>query len=793
MFSTSTHANLASRGFFLNSKMVFAYILGQKRPSKLPTGLRILLNFPRLDTAGPSKYLSKASRTRLSFPRSYRCFSQSSSSNSQNEAHLAIEKQLLQEKFGYSSFRHEQEGAIEALLRDKNALVVFPTGAGKSLCYQIPAIAFPELDKADGSRLPQEAGITIVVSPLNSLIKDQVDTLKRKGIAAENIDSTRSAQEIRQIYASMAKSELQLVYCGPERLASQEFFDSLSRVPGGIRLVAVDEAHCVSEWGHSFRPDYLKVARFVDEIKADRVICLTATATPRVAEDICHNFKINPSNVFKTSPYRSNLELHAKRIIYRSASSYENIDDLDPDELFADYMDRSTYNVVRTNRARKLKELCQFLDTHPGPTIIFVALRRKAEKLAELLKAMSYNAEAYHAGLGTSLKQQTQDNFMASKNQIICSTIAFGMGIDKPDIRNVVHWELASTVEEYSQQIGRAGRDGKKSHCMFFLSPDSFYWREMFSRWNTPSRHSVQNLISDIFSSAQNVRIGGIYKSNQFRQANRYDIRPVSLSIIYAMLEMKYGLFRATNPEYTSFKFTFTPLTGYGLDLKMDPSLEARAILTGTHKHKKWLRIDAAAMAEVHDVEMWDIVQKLLSLHYNGSIRLRTNNVRERYILLKEIPGDTMDPDKNKVADEIYAYFLGQEKKALGQNRDVIDLVTGGKCFALALAEHFGMGLPDGKTKCGHCTHCLTGERVQEPPREIAETTPDSIKEVLAATDIRDDPRFLARLGFGILTPRMGAEGLADHRVFGSLRDHSFEVSNKLADVAATILRGGGF
>ena len=260
----------------------------------------------------------------------------------ENADHLALANRILKENFGFQSFRHEQSKAIQAVLGRKNALVVFPTGAGKSLCYQIPALAFPELDKSDGSRTPAEAGLTIVVSPLIALMKDQVDALQKRGIAADSLDSTKTWEQSRVIYEKIRQSELRLLYCAPERLNNEGFVISIRDVPGGIRLLAVDEAHCVSEVRTAARHSngeeeltlvtvgsfiqtrlpqgYLllflallpmlpsnssdPVARFAEEIKAERVICLTATATPKVADDICKAFNIGQSCVFRTAPYR---------------------------------------------------------------------------------------------------------------------------------------------------------------------------------------------------------------------------------------------------------------------------------------------------------------------------------------------------------------------------------------------------------------------------------------------------------------------------------------------------------
>ncbi|KAK3356465.1 P-loop containing nucleoside triphosphate hydrolase protein [Lasiosphaeria hispida] len=682
------------------------------------------------------------------------------SENAQDELdeayHQALAERLLNDKFGYATFRHEQAGAIQRVLRGQNTLVVFPTGAGKSLCYQIPAIAFPELDKADGTREPDVAGVTIVVSPLIALMKDQVDALRKRGISADSIDSTKSWDQLQIIYGSLRRSQLRILYCAPERLNNEGFIETMKYVPGGIRLLAVDEAHCVSEWGHSFRPDYLKVARFVDEIKAERVICLTATATPRVTEDICKAFKIEESCVFKTSPYRPNLQLHA-----------QTIDDYTGDP-------QAVLNMMlgvrgKSESDKRFEALFRFLRDHPGPTLVYVALQQQAELHAEVLVGEGFNAAAFHAGMKTEVKTRIQDAFMASQIDIVCATIAFGMGIDKPDIRNVVHWDLSSTVEEYSQQIGRAGRDGQISHCMFYLTPSSFYLREVFARGDLPSRQALKRLMLDILSHANGKLVGEVFKLSQYSQGRDFDIRPNPLSIVYAILELHFGLFRAVTPEYSTYKFEATKAY---YALKSDNSREAKAVLTYAVKRVKLYDIDVNAAAHAMGLNRVDVVKKLNQLNERGAIKLQTMGIEHRYVILKKLP----ETDLEAVVDKLYADMASQERDAIRRGREVMDLITGPRCYALSLAEHFGMSLPDGKTRCGHCTFCITGKSVRAPFRPVVKTTRATIQEVLKSTSVRDDPRFLARVAYGIKSPRVTLLKLDKLPIFRSLAHHDFDV-----------------
>lgn len=425
---------------------------------------------------------------------------------------------------------------------------------------------------------------------------------------------------------------------------------------------------------------------------------------------------------------------------------------------------------------KRFEELFRFLDTHPGPTLIYVALREQADTHAAVLKGKGYDAAPFHAGLKTEVKQQIQDDFMSGKIRIVCATIAFGMGIDKPDIRNIVHWDLSNTVEEYSQQIGRAGRDGKKSYCMFYLAPSAFYLREVFARGDLPSKHSLRNLILSIFNEAQSVPVGDIFKVSHYHQEREFDIRGSPLSIIYATLELQFGYIRATTAEYTTYKFE--PNSSYFQLLKGDKSAEAKAIVNGARKKVKFYDVDVTAIAKAANLVRTDIISKLNNLNDHGYIKLQASGVQSRYFVVKQVPQSAQE--REEVVNKIYDDLAKRECDALERGNQVMNLMTGDKCYALALAEHFGMGLPDGKSKCGHCTHCRTGQAVKPPKRPIAETTRSSIEGILKATKVRDDPRFLARVAFGIRSPRVNTEKLAGSKVFRSLAHHRFEVSRTL-------------
>ncbi|MBN2296006.1 MAG: ATP-dependent DNA helicase RecQ, partial [Pirellulales bacterium] len=292
----------------------------------------------------------------------------------------------LEEVFGFDSFREGQEAAVARLLAGRSVLTIFPTGSGKSLCYQLPAVL---LD-----------GLTLVISPLIALMKNQLDFLVSRGVPAARLDSSLTREETIEVHEGLNAGRLKLLYVSPERLGNERFLRSLQR--RRISLLAVDEAHCISEWGHNFRPDYLKIAHLARQLKVERVLALTATATPQVAQDIAEGFDIAEDDFVHTGFYRPNLKLYATPC----EPSFK-------DSLLLD----------------------RLRDRPVGPTIVYVTLQHTTEEVARRLSQHGFDARAYHAGMETEDRNAVQDAFMASDHMIVVATIAFGMGIDKANIR----------------------------------------------------------------------------------------------------------------------------------------------------------------------------------------------------------------------------------------------------------------------------------------------------------------------------------------------------------------------
>jgi ATP-dependent DNA helicase RecQ len=327
----------------------------------------------------------------------------------------------LRKHFGFEDFREGQREVVSSILEGKDAVVVMPTGSGKSLCYQLPAMI---LD-----------GVTLVVSPLIALMKDQVDALQARGLPATFINSSISDSEQHARIDSLKRREHKLVYIAPERFRSSRFNAALQQIP--ISLVAVDEAHCISTWGHDFRPDYLRLRNIIKSLGKVQTLALTATATPYVRSDIIQQLGLDNPQTFVSGFDRPNL----------------------------------TIEVIHTEKEReKMARIRSLARQIPGSGIIYASTRKAVEQVGAKLKALDLGVSVYHAGMSDGVRVKAQEDFMGGRTQMIVATNAFGMGIDKPDIRFVVHYQMPGSIEAYYQEIGRAGRDGLPSTCVLLFN-----------------------------------------------------------------------------------------------------------------------------------------------------------------------------------------------------------------------------------------------------------------------------------------------------------------------------------
>lgn len=356
----------------------------------------------------------------------------------------------LFEHFGYKSFRHGQQEIIESILNGENVFAVFPTGHGKSLCYQLPALMLP--------------GTTVVVSPLISLMKDQVDTLKERGIKSVSlINSTLALEDYRYEINRLKQGKVKLLYISPERLRSRRFLDLLNSVL--ISLFVIDEAHCISQWGRDFRPAYLSICDAIETVYPKVIALFTATAPPDIRDDILNILNIDRPKVLVQGIERPNLRLR----VLESNGKDEKYDLLE----------------------NSMSELS-------GNGIIYAGRRNDTEEIVDFLRKKGFNADYYHAGRELHERKHIQEAFFDDSSnglEVVVATNAFGMGIDKPNIRYIIHWTMTGTLEEYCQEIGRAGRDEISSDCILFYYPDDRDLHEWFIKESAPDKASLLKLL----------------------------------------------------------------------------------------------------------------------------------------------------------------------------------------------------------------------------------------------------------------------------------------------------------
>ncbi|MDE6522714.1 MAG: RecQ family ATP-dependent DNA helicase [Muribaculaceae bacterium] len=368
---------------------------------------------------------------------------------------------ILKKYWGYDSFRPLQRDIIESVMSGHDTLGLMPTGGGKSITFQVPEMAF-------------ESGLTIVVTPLISLMKDQVDNLKRRGIPAVMLNSGMTTRETRIAWERLCNGRARFLYVSPEKLRNAYFLDELRRLP--IKLIVVDEAHCISQWGYDFRPSYLKIAELRKVHPSAPVLALTATATPIVAEDIMRR-----------------LEFSSNSRKFKMSFSRENIS----------YLVRQSEN--------KFYDIFHILSRTEGSAIVYVRSRRKTKEIAEFLTASGILADYYHAGLSYDSKVERQNSWQHGAVRVMVATNAFGMGIDKPDVRVVIHADFPPSLEEYYQEAGRAGRDGKKSYAVLLVSKNDKAALRRKLKLSFPSRKDIRH-IYEVACNFMNLAIGEGYE-----------------------------------------------------------------------------------------------------------------------------------------------------------------------------------------------------------------------------------------------------------------------------------------
>ena len=631
------------------------------------------------------------------------------------------------ERFGFRDLRPGQREVIDALLSGASALAVFPTGGGKSLCYQLPALL---LD-----------GLTVVVSPLIALMKDQIDFLRSRGIAAARLDSSLSLEETLATQKALRSGETKLLSVAPERFANERFVSLLREIP--IALFAIDEAHCISEWGHNFRPDYLKLAETARSLGVGRVLALTATATPAVARHVRAAFEIREEHAIVTGFYRSNLELW-------------------------------TTPVAAAARDALLLE--RVSSRPPGPTIIYVTLQKTADRLAAALAAAKLPARAYHAGMEPADRTAVQDEWMRSDRGIVVATIAFGMGIDKSNVRYVYHYNLPKSLESYSQEIGRAGRDDAKSIVELFACEEDVPVLENFAYGDTPTEEALRGVVGEVLDAPE-VEIG------LYALGGRHDLRPLVLRTALTYLELA-GAVRQATPRYAGYEARLhRPLAEIVASLKGEPGTFLQRLFSEPigKKGRVWWAFEPVEAADALGEPRERVVRALEYLEQKGFAEIRPSDLRHRFVRVETVEATP------RLVSELAKRFTVREESEMARVKQVLDLVTASECQSGVLALHFGEKLPE---PCGHCTFCREGRAQEMPPARVELPLPVGLDTKAFAALRASHPRALgharqaARFLCGLTSPATTQAKLSRNTLFGSLATRRF--ADVLAWSAAT-------
>ncbi len=602
----------------------------------------------------------------------------------------------LKYSFGFDEFKPGQRQVIETIIAGKSAASIFPTGAGKSLCYQLPAIL--------------EQGMTLVVSPLLSLMKNQIDFLKSKNISAAKLDSGMSADDYRSTLEAARLGQLKILMIAVERFKNERFRTQLRQM--NVSLLVVDEAHCISEWGHNFRPDYLKIPLYQKEFRIKKVLLLTATATPKVIDDMCKKFAINRKNVVQTGFYRKNLFL---RIL----------------------------PVAEEKKDALLREV--LVKKPDGPAIVYVTLQKTADRITQMLKENGLSAEAYHAGMKNDQREAVQNRFMTGKIDTVAATIAFGMGIDKENSRKVIHYDLPKSIESYSQEIGRSGRDGKPSLCCLFGNKNGIPVLENFAYGDTPALENIHQVLESICQSKEN-----LFEVRAHTLSRDTDIRLLPLKTLLVYLEMA----KIISPKYTYFEnYAFKYLISAENIIekfKGERAQFVKIIQDNSKTAKTWTQIDIDNTVAESGFDRQRVLTALEYFHEKEWIDLQPKSAVEVFKILNS------EFDIDSTAQDLATLFVEKEKMDVARLHAMIELFETDQCLAKSLSAYFGEKLD---ADCLRCSVCMENKPVKLLSSDLPSLDKiDFYDLVQPLTDVAKAPMpaaLVTRFLCGIPSPRL--------------------------------------
>ncbi|PIB16328.1 RecQ family ATP-dependent DNA helicase [Vibrio rotiferianus] len=633
-------------------------------------------------------------------------------------------QKTLQSVFGFDSLRSGQQPVIEAVMNGHSAAAIFPTGSGKSLCYQLPATQLPHL--------------TLVISPLLALMKDQLSFLQSRGIAAASIDSSQSREEAQQVMAGVKNGHIKILMISVERLKNERFREFIRQIP--LSLMVVDEAHCISEWGHNFRPDYLKLPQYQRELNIPQTLLLTATATPAVIEDMQSKFNIADENITVTGFYRSNLDI----------------------------------SVVPCEEENKQTQLNDIIAAAPKlPSIVYVTQQQTAEQVASSLIRLGINAHAYHAGMKSDIREKIQQQFMDSQIDCIVATIAFGMGVDKSDIRRVIHFDLPKSIENYAQEIGRAGRDGQRSECILLGNTSGLTVLENFVYGDTPEPSSINYVLEQIRENTPQWEVMALRLS---RDSN---IRQLPLKTLLVYLELA-KVIEAKYSYFAEYRFKFLQDQSFILNhFQGERRQFVEAIFACSTKAKVWCQVDLEALWMNYQSERSRVVAALDYFHQNGWIELESKQLTDVYSVLPATQ------NQEAISQHLAELFQSKEQKDIERIHTMLSLFQSSSCLSHQLAYYFADH--DAPTQCGHCSVCRGQVASFPQPQQVQpELTHLSawVDEFVQLSPTVISNAAVARFLCGISTPIIAQLKASKLRGYGSMANVSFALVLKQVELA---------
>ncbi len=632
----------------------------------------------------------------------------------ETSTHQPIIEQTLKQRFGFDNLRQGQSQAIETLLKGRSCAAIFPTGSGKSLCYQLPALLLPNL--------------TLVVSPLLALMKDQLAFLHSKQIPAASIDSSQTREQTQQVMERVRSGEIKILMISVERLKNERFRQFIAQVP--ISMLVVDEAHCISEWGHNFRPDYLKLPQYLKKFNIPQALLLTATATQAVIEDMQRKFSIDSRDLVVTGFYRANLDI----------------------------------NVVPCEEDNKAEHLLDLLKAEPSaPTVVYVTLQHSAESVASLLIKAGINAHAYHAGMKNEIRESIQDQFMRGEIDCIVATIAFGMGVDKADIRHVIHFDLPKSIENYAQEIGRAGRDGKRSQCTLLANQNGLSTLENFVYGDTPELNDIRSVVQQAFANAPQ------WEVVLSRLSSETNVRQLPLKTLLVYMEMA-NFIQAKFSYFADYRFKFIQDRQF-ITQQFDSARQrfVSDLFDCSTKAKVWCQVDFEALWHKCQGERNRAVAALDYFNEKGWIELESKMMTEVY----QVNQTTESIDE--LSDRLWQLFKQKEHSDVERIHNLLSFFQSDNCLSSELARYFADH--NAPTQCGHCSVCR-GETAILPQAKLEQHSCEQIAKWINELDVKAgepvSPTLQAKFLCGIATPKFTQLKARSLSGFGRLESTPF-------------------